>query len=68
MCHCRRVTKQNNAPAENGMNSVLERMVAEGRVRPATRAWQHLPPPIPRRPGEPTLTEVLLAIRDEEDR
>ena len=49
-------------------DSVLDRMIADGRVRPATRNWEDLPPPRPRRPGEPTLTEVLLAMRDEEDR
>jgi prevent-host-death family protein len=49
-------------------DSVLDRMIADGQVRPATRDWEGLPPPLPRRPDEPTLTEVLLGMRDEEDR
>lgn len=47
--------------------SPYERMRAEGRIRPATVRWEDVPPPLPAGPG-PTLTELLLAERDEDDR
>jgi len=49
-------------------DSALDRLIADGRVRPAARSWEDLPAPLPRRPGEPTLTEVMLALRDEAGR
>ena len=49
--------------------SILDRLIAEGRATPprgdlAEYLKKH--PPAPARPGEPTLTEVLLQMRDEE--
>jgi prevent-host-death family protein len=44
-----------------------ERMKAEGRIKPATIRWEDVPPPLPARPG-PTLTELLLRERAEDDR
>jgi prevent-host-death family protein len=44
-----------------------ERMKAEGRIRPATVRWEDVPPPLPAGPG-PTLTELLLRERAEDDR
>jgi prevent-host-death family protein len=49
--------------------TILDRLIAEGRATPpegdlAEYLKQH--PPARARPGEPTLTEVLLQMRDEE--
>ncbi len=55
------------APLPGG-GSILERLIAEGRARPATGSIDDLPPPLPLSPGEKTLTEVLLEMREEEDR
>jgi len=49
--------------------SVLARLIAEGRVRPARGSlieYLKKHPPRPAQPGDPTLTEVLLQMRDEE--
>jgi len=47
----------------------LARMIAEGRVRPATRELEDVlasHPPRPRLPGERSLVDVLREMRDEE--
>jgi prevent-host-death family protein len=46
--------------------SVIDRMVAEGRIAPATIDHRTLQPP-PVVPGRP-LSEVILEMRDEDDR
>ena len=46
--------------------SPLERLVAEGRARPARTKVRELPPPL-RFPGRP-LSEVLRDMRDEDER
>jgi prevent-host-death family protein len=46
--------------------SPLERLVAEGRARPARTKTRDLPPPL-RLPGAP-LTDLLRNMRDEDDR
>ena len=48
--------------------SPYERMLAEGRIRPATGRLADLgmPPPIELPPGSKTLTETLLEMREEE--
>jgi prevent-host-death family protein len=43
-----------------------EQMVADGRITPAKARLEDLPPPPEAAPGAPTLTEVLLQMRDEE--
>jgi prevent-host-death family protein len=43
-----------------------ERMKAEGRIKPATRRWEDLPPPLSSDGAGPTATEILLQMRDEE--
>jgi prevent-host-death family protein len=47
--------------------SVLDRMIAEGSATPASGNLADLPPPLPAGPG-PTLTEILLQMREEDDR
>lgn len=44
----------------------LDRMVAEGRVRPATKSMDDLPPPIKLPPGAKPLSEILQEMRDSE--
>lgn len=46
--------------------SILDQMIADGRVTPATFDHRQIPPP-PRIPGRP-LSEILLEMRDEEER
>ena len=53
-------------PAEEP-GSMFERLVAAGKVRPATGNLLDLLPPPPAEPGEPLLSEVLQQTRDEED-
>ena len=49
--------------------SFLDQMIADGRVTPATFDHRLLPPPpTDPTPGEPTLSEILQAMRDEEYR
>lgn len=53
-------------PQERG--SVIDRLIAEGRARPPKSSLveylkEH--PPLPRQPGEPTLTEVLDEMRED---
>ena len=53
-------------PAGDG-GSTFERMKAAGQVRPAIGDLLDLMPPPPTPPGQKTLTETLLEMRDEED-
>jgi prevent-host-death family protein len=46
--------------------SVLERLVAEGKVQPATRRIEDLPPPVKLPPGAEPLSETLRKMREEE--
>lgn len=54
------------APVRKKPLSILDRMIADGRVTPATFDHRQIPPP-PRIPGRP-LSEILLEMRDEEER
>lgn len=50
-------------------NDALERMIADGRVIPATGdlgEYLRTHPPLPPLPGTKTLTQILLEMRDEE--
>jgi len=40
-------------------------LIAEGKATPATRDMRDLPPPLPRRPGEPLLSEILDELRED---
>jgi prevent-host-death family protein len=53
-------------PAEES-GSTYQRLVAAGRVRLATGNLLDLLPPPPAEPGEPSLSETLQQMRDEED-
>ena len=46
--------------------SIIEQMIADGRITPATRKWEDLPPPV-KLPGRP-LSEILQEMRDEDPR
>jgi prevent-host-death family protein len=46
--------------------SIVDRMIAEGRITPAKGDRRNLPPP-PKIPGRP-LSEILQEMRDEDDR
>lgn len=48
--------------------TVLERLVREGRARPAQGDLADLPPPTKPKPGEQLLSEFLQQTRDEDDR
>jgi prevent-host-death family protein len=55
------------SPLEGRPMSQIERMIADGRITPATRRWGQLPPPLPALEGAP-LSEILQQMRDEDDR
>ena len=46
--------------------SIVDRLIAEGKITPAKGDRRNLPPP-PRIPGRP-LSEILQEMRDEDDR
>jgi prevent-host-death family protein len=54
-------------PMRDEAMSPYERMKAEGRIRPATVRWEDIPLPLKLGPG-PSLTEILLRERAEDDR
>ena len=43
-----------------------DRMIAEGKIRPAKKRLADLPPPMPLPPGAKPLSEVLQEMRDAE--
>jgi prevent-host-death family protein len=47
--------------------SIVDRLIAEGRIKPATRDHRTIPLP-PRIPGARPLSEILQEMRDEDDR
>jgi antitoxin (DNA-binding transcriptional repressor) of toxin-antitoxin stability system len=53
-------------PLQDGMTRV-ERMIAEGRIAPATGHVSDLPQPLPGR-GERSLSDILGELRDEDSR
>jgi len=54
-------------PLEDRPMSTVEQMVAEGRITPAKRRWQDMPPPVELPPGRP-LSEILQEMHDEDPR
>ena len=55
------------SPLEGRATSTIQRMIEEGRITPAKRSWDDLPPPIVLPAGRP-LSEILQEMRDEDDR
>ena len=53
-------------PLEGRSMSRIERMIADGRITPARRSPDQMPPPIQLPPGR-TLSEILEEMRDEDD-
>jgi len=47
--------------------SLIDRLIAEGRITPAKGSLKDLPPPVKLPPGRP-LSEILKEMRDEDDR
>ena len=54
-------------PLEDRPTSIYEQMVADGRITPATRRFEDLPPPVKLARARP-LSEVLQEMRDEDPR
>jgi prevent-host-death family protein len=52
-------------PLEDQARSQIERMIADGRITPATRRWEAVPTPLPAIKGKP-LSQILREMRDEE--
>jgi antitoxin (DNA-binding transcriptional repressor) of toxin-antitoxin stability system len=49
--------------------SIIDQMIADGRATPATILPRDIPPPLAMAdPSGKTLTEILLEMRDEDDR
>jgi prevent-host-death family protein len=49
--------------------SIIDQMIADGRATPATFDHRKIPPPMPNpQPGKSTLTDILLQMREEDDR
>lgn len=55
-------------PLEDRPSSLIQQMIADGRLTPPSRAWEDLPPPIPLPPGGRPLSEILQDMRDEDPR
>lgn len=54
-------------PVPLEQTSILDRLIAEGRATPARGSLADLPPPITLPPGKP-LSQILLEMREEDDR
>jgi len=55
-------------PLEDRPMSTVAQMVAEGRITPAKRRWQDIPPPVELPPGGRPLSEILQEMHDEDPR
>jgi prevent-host-death family protein len=55
-------------PLEDRPASLIDQMIADGRITPATRPWSELPPPVALPPEGPSLSEFLQQMRDEDPR
>ena len=65
--HGQPVAQLGPRPAKS--RSILDQMIADGRATPATIRPRDIPPPLPNPdPHGPTLTEILLAMRAEDER
>jgi prevent-host-death family protein len=43
-----------------------DRLIATGRIRPATIPWESIPPPLPATPGQRSLSDILEEMRADE--
>jgi prevent-host-death family protein len=56
-------------PRQAERRSIIDQMIADGRATPATIRPRDIPSPLPNPdPDGPTLTEILLQMREEDDR
>jgi prevent-host-death family protein len=55
-------------PLEERPASIIDQMIADGRITPPTRDWKDLPPPVKLPPGGRPLSEILQEMRDEDPR
>jgi prevent-host-death family protein len=55
-------------PLEDRPTSLIEQMIADGRITPPTREWSDIPEPVRLPPGGPALSEILQQMRDEDPR
>ena len=55
-------------PLEDRPMTLVDRMMADGRITPPTRTWTGLPRPVKLPPGGRPLSEILQEMRDEETR
>jgi prevent-host-death family protein len=54
-------------PLTDRPTSLIEQMIADGRIAPATRQWSDLPPPLAPSSGT-SLSTILEEMRDEDPR
>ena len=54
-------------PLTDRPTSLIEQMIADGRIAPAPRRWEDLPPPLPPLEGKP-LSKIVEEMRDEDPR
>jgi prevent-host-death family protein len=55
-------------PLADRPRSKIEQMIADGRITPATRRWEDIPPPVELPRGGPPLSKVLEEMREEDAR
>ena len=55
-------------PLEDRPMSLIDQMIADGRITPAAREWSEIPEPVRLPTGGPTLSEILQLMRDEDPR
>ncbi|MEO8247385.1 MAG: type II toxin-antitoxin system prevent-host-death family antitoxin [Chloroflexota bacterium] len=55
-------------PLTERPRSIIEQMIADGRITPAKRSWSELPPPVKLPEGGRSLSEILQEMRDEDPR
>lgn len=53
------------SPLEGRATSRIQQMIEQGRITPATRRWEDMPPPLTALKGKP-LSQILQEMRDEE--
>ena len=54
------------APLRRPSKSLMEQMIADGRMTAATRSLADLPDPVPLKPGAELPSETVIRMRDDE--